>query len=208
MDYTINQLARLAGVSTRTLRYYDQVGLLKPSRVSGNGYRIYDSQSVDRLQQILFYRELGLALDDIQQALGEKERNPLDILSVQRQLILARLEQTQRLLETLDRTIAAHRGGKNMSDQAKFEGLKRKQLEENERHYGEEIRAHHGEEVVRKANERYLNQDEATYSVEAHVGLGEMYVADERFTQYYDQHKEGAAKFLCDAIAYWAPLLP
>ena len=141
-----------------------------------------------------------------------------------------------------------------MSDQANFEGLKRKQLEENERHYGEEIRAHHGEEVVRKANERYLNQDEATYqraeelatalikqlllameqgspvseparetvvlhkdwlqiywpsySVEAHVGLGEMYVADERFTQYYDQHKEGAAKFLCDAIAYWAPLLP
>ncbi|NCC76545.1 MAG: MerR family transcriptional regulator [Clostridia bacterium] len=250
MDYTINQLARLAGVTTRTLRYYDQVGLLKPRRVSGNGYRIYDSQSVDQLQLILFYRELDLGLDEIQMALEKTARNPLDILSEQRQMIIARLEQTQCLLETLDRILAAHQGGMNMSDQAKFEGLKKRQLEDNERQYGEEIRANYGEENVRISNKRYLNQDQSTYqraeqlsaaiithlllamdqgdpaseqarevvalhkdwlqiywpsySAEAHVGLGEMYVADERFTQYYDQHRAGAAQFLCDAITFWA----
>jgi len=253
MDYTINQLARLAGVTTRTLRHYDQVGLLKPRRISGNGYRIYDSQSVDRLQQILFYRELGLGLEAIEQALGPLSRDPLDTLAQQRQLLLSRLEQTTRLLETLDRTIAAYQGGKQMSDQAKFAGLKKKQLEENERLYGAEIRASYGEETVRASNERYLNQDQATYeqaeqlasaiirqlllamdlgdpaselaheavalhkqwlqlywpsySAMAHIGLGEMYVADERFTLYYDQHRKGAAQFLCDAITIWAPQL-
>ena len=65
MEYTIQKLARLSGVSTRTLRYYDQIGLLLPCRTSSSGYRIYGQNEVDRLQQILFYRELGIELSQI-----------------------------------------------------------------------------------------------------------------------------------------------
>ncbi|MCX7772346.1 MAG: MerR family transcriptional regulator, partial [Clostridia bacterium] len=59
MEYTVQQLAQMARISTRTLRYYDEIGLLKPARVSSSGYRIYGESQVNRLQQILFYRELG-----------------------------------------------------------------------------------------------------------------------------------------------------
>ena len=69
MEYTINKLAKMAGVSTRTLRYYDQFGLLSPARASENGYRLYGQKEIGRLQHILFYRELGMSLEDIKGAL-------------------------------------------------------------------------------------------------------------------------------------------
>ena len=59
MEYTVQKLGQLAGISARTLRYYDEIGLLKPTRINSSGYRIYGATEVDRLQQILFYRELG-----------------------------------------------------------------------------------------------------------------------------------------------------
>lgn len=67
MEYTIQGLAKLAGISTRTLRYYDQIGLLSPKRVKANGYRVYGRKEVDALQQILFFKELGLDLTTISQ---------------------------------------------------------------------------------------------------------------------------------------------
>jgi DNA-binding transcriptional MerR regulator len=60
MEYTVQKLGRLAGTSTRTLRYYNEIGILKPARMNSSGYRIYGQAEVDRLQQILFYKELGL----------------------------------------------------------------------------------------------------------------------------------------------------
>ncbi len=81
MKYTINKLAKLAGVSTRTLRYYDEIGLLRPARMSSNGYRVYGQKEVDRLQQILFYRELGVPLEEIKKILSSKEFDELDRLS-------------------------------------------------------------------------------------------------------------------------------
>lgn len=65
MEYTVQKLAKLAGVSTRTLRYYDEIDILKPARMNSSGYRIYGQTEVDRLQQILFYRELGVSLENI-----------------------------------------------------------------------------------------------------------------------------------------------
>ena len=80
MEYTINQLAKLAGVSTRTLRYYDQCGLLPPKAVRSNRYRIYGETEVNRLQQILFYRELGVELSEIGRILAEKDFDGLSAL--------------------------------------------------------------------------------------------------------------------------------
>jgi len=64
MEYTVQKLAELSGVTARTLRYYDEIGILKPARINSSGYRVYGSREVDRLQQILFYRELGMILEE------------------------------------------------------------------------------------------------------------------------------------------------
>ena len=80
MEYTIQKLAGLAGISTRTLRYYDQIELLKPARVNSSGYRIYGEKEVDLLQQILFYKEMGLELRQIKEAIYTPEFNRLVVL--------------------------------------------------------------------------------------------------------------------------------
>lgn len=73
MEYTINNLSKLAGVSTRTLRYYDEIGLLKPKRISTSGYRIYGEDEVNLLQQILFYKELDLSLEKIRSIVNSED---------------------------------------------------------------------------------------------------------------------------------------
>jgi len=65
MQYTIKKMAELSGISSRTLRYYDEIGLLKPARINSSGYRIYTEKEIDKLQQILFYRQLGVSLKKI-----------------------------------------------------------------------------------------------------------------------------------------------
>jgi DNA-binding transcriptional MerR regulator len=90
MEYTVQKLANLAGVSARTLRYYDRIGLLSPGRVTEAGYRIYGPDQVDRLQQILFYRELGLRLDEIGKLLSDPACNPLAALERYHEELLRR----------------------------------------------------------------------------------------------------------------------
>lgn len=80
MEYTVKQLAKIAGVSPRTLRYYDEIGLLKPARINSSGYRIYEKEQVDLLQQILFYRELGVSLDKIKDIIYSPDFNEIEAL--------------------------------------------------------------------------------------------------------------------------------
>ena len=96
MEYTIQKLAHLAGVSTRTLRYYDEVGILKPARINSSGYRIYSQKEVDRLQQILFYRALEVGIDEIKQLLLNPSYDELDALNDHYQKLL---EKDQLLRE-------------------------------------------------------------------------------------------------------------
>lgn len=83
MEYTVQNLGKLAGVSTRTLRYYDEIELLKPARINSSGYRIYGQAEVDRLQQILFYRELGVNLDRIKEIITASTFNGVNALREQ-----------------------------------------------------------------------------------------------------------------------------
>ena len=101
MTYTVKQLAELAGVSARTLHYYDQIGLLKPSEVGANGYRHYQQDEVYRLQQILFYKELGLELKEIKQILDQPDFNLIRSLEAHK----AALEQETNRLLTLRDTV-------------------------------------------------------------------------------------------------------
>jgi DNA-binding transcriptional MerR regulator len=152
MEYTVLKLAKLAGVSTRTLRYYDEIGILKPARVSSSGYRIYGRTQVDRLQQILFFRELGVSLDAIRGIVTAPSFDGARALREHRDKLLEKRAQLDGLIENVEKTIAFTEGRNNMTDKEKFEGFKQKMIDDNEAKYGEEVRAKYGDDTVNRSN--------------------------------------------------------
>jgi len=246
MEYTVQKLGRMAGVSTRTLRYYDEIGILKPARINSSGYRIYGQKEVDRLQQILFYRELGVSLENIKEIVTAPCFDGAKALREHRRKLLLKREQLDLLIANVDKTIALTEGRIEMTDKEKFEGFKEKLVDNNEKKYGKEIREKYGNDAIEKSNNKVKNMtqeqyDKVTklseelmitlseafktgdpagelaqkaadlhkqwltfywdsYSKEAHAGLAQMYVDDERFIAYYDKEQPGTAEFLRDAI--------
>lgn len=166
MEYRIHQMARLAGVSTRTLRYYDGIGLLSPSRAAENGYRLYGQKEVDRLQQILFYRELGVPLETVRELVRAPGYDAAGALEEHLSALKAQKERLEVLIANVEKTIAALKGEITMSDKEKFEGFKRKLVMENEAQYGGEIRRKYGDAAVDAGNEKLLGLTEEEYERE------------------------------------------
>lgn len=133
MEYTVNGLARLAGVSVRTLHWYDEIGLLRPARVTEAGYRMYGPDEVDALQSILFYRALGVPLKQIGALMADASAGRLAALQSHRAALLCRRAQLDALLATLDKTILTEEGKCAMTDAEKFEGFKQSIVAETER---------------------------------------------------------------------------
>lgn len=246
MEYTVQKLGRLAGVSARTLRYYDEIGILKPARINSSGYRIYGQAEIDRLQQILFYRELGVNLESIREIILSPSFDGAKALRDHREKLLDKREQLDKLIANVEKTIALTEGRIEMTDKEKFEGFRQKLIDDNERKYGKEIREKYGSETVETSNDKVRNMTQEqyaevqklsedlmktlgeayktadpagdlaqkaaelhkqwltyfwdSYSKEAHAGLADMYVNDERFKAYYDKEQPGMAEFLRDAI--------
>jgi DNA-binding transcriptional MerR regulator len=246
LEYTVQKLACLAGVSARTLRYYDEIGILKPERVNSSGYRIYGKKELDMLQQILFYREMGLALDEIREIVTKSGFNRAEALADHRKKLLEKRKQLDLLISNVDKTIASMKGDIDMADKDKFEGFKKKMVADNEEKYGSEAREKYGHNAVDKSNAKVIGMSEEkfaetvklaeeimetlkeamktgdpagvlaqkaaslhkqwlmnywdSYSKDAHAGLAQMYVADERFKAYYDKDQPGTAEFLRDAV--------
>lgn len=249
MEYTVQKLSEMAGISKRTLRYYDEIGLLKPARVNSSGYRIYREKEVDKLQQILFYRELGVNLEKIKLILEDTGFNEVEALKAHRIKLLEKKKQIEMLLANVDNTIALKEGEIKMSDKAKFEGFKKELIDKNEENYGKEIREKYGDNTIDQSNKKFQGMAEekynefiklgeeiniklaeafkggnpksklaqevaelhkkwllytwSNYSKEAHAGLAQMYVYDERFKEYYDKTQDGLAEFLRDSILYY-----
>lgn len=246
MEYTVQKLGNLAGVSTRTLRYYDEIEILRPLRINSSGYRVYGEKEVDRLQQILFYRELGVSLDIIKEIVTAPSFNAANALREHREKLLEKRNQLDDLIANVDKTISIAGGGIKMSDKEKFKGFKKNMIDDNEKKYGKEIREKYGKDTIEKSNAKVMNMTEkqydeveklanqvmitlaeafkngnpaseiaqeaadlhkkwltyywSEYSKEAHAGLAQMYVDDERFTAYYDKDQPGTAAFLRDAV--------
>jgi DNA-binding transcriptional MerR regulator len=131
--FTVKQLSRLAGVTPRTLHHYDAIGLLKPSRVGENGYRYYGEESLLRLQQILFYRELDLPLEDIKRIMGRRDFDELAALEGHKLELGKRMERLERLIRTVDNTIEHLKGKKDMSKRQLFEAFSDEQQAEYEK---------------------------------------------------------------------------
>ena len=149
--YTVKQLSDLAGVTPRTLRHYDHIDLLKPEKVGENGYRYYGEESVLRLQQILFYRELGLPLETIREMMGRHGFNVLTALETHRVELSRRIQRLQQLIRTVDRTISHLQGGKTMSPKGLFEGFSEEQQEE----YARQAEQMYDPETVRASNRKW-----------------------------------------------------
>lgn len=160
MEYTVKALAELAGVTPRTLRWYDQKGLLKPRRTTEAGYRLYGPQEVDRLQDILFYKELGLELEAVREILDAPDFDRLAALRSHLAALEARRRRLDALILTVEKTIDEAEGGRPMSDREKFEAFKRRAVEANEEQYGREIREKYGTEAVEGSNRKFLSMTE------------------------------------------------
>ena len=149
--YRISELAAAAGVTVRTLRYYDKFGLLSPSRHSASGYRLYDETAALRLQQILFYRELGLPLADIQRLLGAPDFDLLSALESHRAELGKRIARLRILSRTVENTIAYMKGETSMEKAGIFAGF----TPEEEEYYSKEAEKMYDPDIVRESNKRW-----------------------------------------------------
>ena len=163
MKYTIKKLAEMTGITTRTLRYYDDINLLKPSEVNENNYRIYDEKNVNKLQQILFYRSLNFPLQEIKKIMDDPNFSRIDALKQQQQLLLQEQEKINTLLTNIDLTIKDYQGEIEMTDTEKFKAFKKTKISENEAKYGMEIRQKYGSKTIEQSNQKFSKLSEVEF---------------------------------------------
>ncbi|MFC9130667.1 MerR family transcriptional regulator [Streptomyces sp. NPDC057099] len=244
MSHSVGQVAGFAGVTVRTLHHYDDIGLLVPSERSHAGHRRYSDADLDRLQQILFYRELGFPLDEVAALLDDPAADPRAHLRRQHELLTARIERLSKMAAAVEHAMEARSMGIDLTPEEKFEVFG--DLDPDQ--YEDEVRERWGDTDAYRQSQRrtasYTKEDwkrlneqmgaihlrmadlmtdgtppdsapamdtaeehrrfiAGTYydcSHEMHSCLGEMYVADPRFTATYDAIRPGLAGYLRDAI--------
>jgi DNA-binding transcriptional MerR regulator len=246
--WSVSGLARLAGVSVRTLHHYDRIGLLSPGSRTSSGYRVYREKELLRLQQILLYREMELPLERIRELLDRADFDFRNELARHRRSIEEKAERLAVLLATIDKTIARLGGESSMlSDEELYEGFAKDEIKaikaETVERWGDtaaykesqkRVARMTKEEWARVKEEGQLLEEDCTAafkagtspdspeagrlmarkaawlrhfyepSAEMFAGLGEMYVADERFTATYDKYAPGLAGWLKLAMAAYA----
>src|SRR5687767_10541048 len=132
MAYTVKAVAQIAGVSVRTLHHYDEIGLLKPASHSAAGYRLYNERDLEKLQQVLFFKELGFDLKEIKRVLSDPDFDRRSALVEHRKLLLDTQDRIRRLIASVDRTLKAMQRGKPMNA-TMFEGFDAAKYEEEAR---------------------------------------------------------------------------
>jgi DNA-binding transcriptional MerR regulator len=242
--YTVSEASRLARITVRTLHHYDEIGLLVPSQRTPNGYRHYTDADLQRLHQILLFKELGFSLEAIQSLIDEPEADRRAALLSQRQSLQEQQHKTAAVIRAIETAIQALEGENTMDTNDMFDGFD----EFEHAKYADEARERWGEteayqesarrtkryskddwtrmkaemdaitqgiaqlmqagrrvddsEVTGLAEQHRLHIDRWFYpcSHEFHVALGEMYVADARFTETYEKVGTGLAQYFRDAI--------
>ena len=220
-------------MSVRTLHYYDEIGLLKPSEIDAqNGYRLYDEKSLERMQEILFYRELDFSLKTIAEILSSPGYDKQQALSRQRKLLLSKKERLEQLIAAID---SVEKGEGFMTTNNDYEALKNQYVEEAKQRWGNTDAYKESQQrntdfskaaalldavfeefaelnrsgvspndepakVQVEKLQQCITDNLYTCTNEILAGLGQMYVADERFTTNIDKHGEGTAEFVSACI--------
>jgi len=150
MSYTVKQLGKLAGVSARTLHFYDEIGLLRPATRTASGYRMYGERELLILQQIMFFRQLDVPLEEIRRILADPNFDQVRALRRHRELLEAQAARLGRLIKTVDKTLLMLEGTMTLSDAELYEGFSQEQIER----YKRESREAYGVEVVEESERR------------------------------------------------------
>ena len=156
----MKKLAESAGVSVRTLHYYDEAGLLKPRYRSANGYRQYDEDAIVRLQQIMFFRELDFSLEEIKQIMSRPDFDLVKALESHRTLLTRRSERIDDLLATVERTIKKMKGETEMSIKDYYKGFSDEQVEK----YRKEARELYGEDTLKESEARVMKMGKEKFA--------------------------------------------
>jgi DNA-binding transcriptional MerR regulator len=251
MSYTINKIAQTAGVTLRTLRYYDRIGLLVPSGRTEAKYRLYSDEDLEKLQQILFFRELDFSLEKIGLMLNDPAFDRKEALKMQIRFLEKRAERYLNLTELAKETLCNLEGDKKMDKKEMFKAFDLDKMLEEQKQYEDEVKERWGSsEAYRISKERtskYTKEDWERInaeseenlkemiecytsgvpysdprmmavcdnaraqmtkyfypcSLEMYSNLGNMYIADERFTAYYDKFAPGLAAYYNEAIQHY-----
>ncbi|MEU7824255.1 MerR family transcriptional regulator [Catellatospora sp. NPDC049133] len=243
MEWSIQDVARLAGTTSRTLRHYGELGLLTPSRVGGNGYRYFDQDCLVRLQRILLLRELGLGLPVIAEVLNGAQRDTVAALRTHLDLLEQERERIGRQIESVKTTLRKTEEGEQLMAEEVFDGFDHTQYEQEvTQRWGREAYEQgdrwwrslsDAEKAAFKQQQVYIAKafaaahlaglaadgDVVQAITQRHydwlaispsptkghfIALGEMYVADPRFTDAYDRHGTGTAILVRDAMKVFA----
>lgn len=155
----INEVSKLTGVTVRTLHYYDEIGLLKPSEITQSGYRLYDGAALEKLQQILFFRELDFSLEEIGQIMSNPHYDKGAALKKQEELLLRKRERLDGLIALIRKTI---KGDVNMS----FKEFDLTEIERHKKEYAKEVKARWGDtDAYRQSEEKCGDYSEAQWNV-------------------------------------------
>jgi len=193
MFYQVKQLAKIAGVSVRTLHYYDSMGILKPAFRNENGYRYYDENSVIRLQQILFFRHLGFSLKETGRIVSRPDFNVIEALQSHREILKKKAEQINELLKTIDNTVKRLKGEIEMEIREYYQGFSEEQVER----YRREVRERWGEKTLQESEQRILRMGKQKFAeLQAEGGKIFQAIAD-KMSEGYD------SKAVQEQVARW-----
>lgn len=249
MEYKIKEVAELVGVTVRTLHYYDEIGLLKVSKLTEAGYRIYTESDLDTLQQILFFRELDFSLQQIKSIMNNPNFDKKHALEGQKDILTKKKKRLEKIINSIDKTIGNMKKGENKDMADMFKAFDMSEVYNQQKKYEKEVKEKYGNTSAyvesQKKTKKYNKEDWSRISEESNiifeniaklmdrkvddpevqreienwrnhitnnfynctkeifVGLGQMYIYDERFTKNIDKVKPGLAKFLSEAIEFY-----
>ncbi len=240
MKMSVKEFAELTDVSVRTLHYYDEINLLKPAEIDeNNGYRFYDRTALERMQEILFYRELDFPLKSICEILSSPDYDKQKALAQQKKLLILKKERLERIISAIDNAEESEAVMKALNNNDYEVARKQYEAEAKEKWGKTEAYKEHTEktkdyskdkwqsvtdgldgifgefaECMKSGNapdseaakalveklQKHITDNFYTCTNEILLGLGQMYVCDERFTQNIDKYDIGTAEFVNKAI--------
>ncbi len=152
--YKIKEVSNMAGVTVRTLHHYDAINLLKPCYISDSGYRFYGNEELEKLQQILFFRELDFSLDEIKNILNSPDFDKAHCLGVHRQLLIEKRQRLDNIIASLDKTLLSLEGGKEMNKKEMFKPFDMKDIENHKAKYAQETKERYGNSDAYKESQK------------------------------------------------------
>ncbi|WP_186576825.1 MerR family transcriptional regulator [Aquibacillus kalidii] len=162
--YLVKDVAKIAGISVRTLHYYDEIGILKPKKKGQNGYRLYTNQHLERLQQIQFFKELDFPLQKIKEIMDGPSYDQYHALINQKQILQAKRDRLDSIIQSVEKTIMSLDGGVNMSNQEKFEAFSMEEIKYYRNKYADEVEEIYGTtDAYQESKQRTANYSESDW---------------------------------------------